>query len=176
MRHVKNEKDYFYKVIQILLSHKDIDVNALVIGDDRVLSRMAWEGYNSLSGIKLLLEHPNIHVCKSESAFKAVKLGRPDLLELIFKNPSFNVNKKCERCKSRLPITCFESPYNFESFTKKVDYSGLVKIFVAWKSYDKFEISFRAECLDRGMERSSFCCREPPGVLETTSKKREGRK
>ena len=57
----------------MLLSHKDIDVNALVMGDVTALSRLAKHGYKSLSGLKLLIEHP---------AFTFVKVNL--LIELCF--------------------------------------------------------------------------------------------
>ena len=115
LKNVESEGDYLYKVTQMLLRHKDIDVNALVYGNDTILSQLAYWGYKSFAGIRLLLEHRNIHVCKSDSVFIPIKWERNDLLEPIIKHRKFKVNKKCERCKSRLPITYFESDYNFKN-------------------------------------------------------------
>ena len=47
LQNVESEGDYFYKVNQMLLSRKDIDVNAKYCNDASVkgLSRLAWCGY-----------------------------------------------------------------------------------------------------------------------------------
>ena len=99
----------------MLLCHKDIDVNASVNRKYTALSYMAHHGYKSLSGIELLLKHPNIHGCQRDSAYEAVREGHIDLLELIIKHPNFNVNKKCKICNSRLPIAYFESAGTFRN-------------------------------------------------------------
>ena len=75
----------------MLLSHPNIDVNEC--WPDEIFE-MNTSTCKSIAGYKLLLAHPNIHVCKDNRAFNAVQHRQPELLRLIMNHPDFEVKKK----------------------------------------------------------------------------------
>ena len=99
---VETEGDYFYEVTKMILKHPGIDVNVSPPFEIWYLNHR-----KSVLGFKLLLDHPDIHVCHDNFAYHTTAQRRPELLKLILSHPGFDVNKKCERCNSKLPMELY---------------------------------------------------------------------
>ena len=112
LRNVQNEGDYFHQIAELLLHHKNIDVNAdcyhpffSIDYIDSTLSALCLDPAEPYKlGVQILLQDSRVHIYKGSPTYWAACHRRTNILKMILKHPDHDVNKVCECCDNYLPI------------------------------------------------------------------------